>query len=341
MDIAPKERPHSVLQVSDLQKSDIEKILKLASMRQAPQVFAGRGAALIFEHPSARTRNAAEMAVFQLGGHPISIAGAEIGIDRRESAEDIARVLARYHCLIGARVASHETLVRMNKAISETGTTVPVVNLLSNRDHVTQALADLMTIKQKFDDISAIKVAYIGDPNNVCYSLAQMASIMGFSLQIAAPEKYLEKTDFLCLGSGTGSEQGAFWVGSTASREKNFDQNAATENNIMAFTDPYRAVKNADVLYTDVFVSMGEEKLAEEKRRDYKAYVINKDLLEHAAGHAVVMHCLPAHRGEEITAEVLEGPKSIVFDQAENRMHAMRGLFAYLLGASSDTDAES
>ncbi len=328
MDSFVSDRPQRVLEVSDLTKTDIENILNLSLLKQPSQVFAGKGAALIFEHPSARTRNAAEMAVFQLGGHPVSIAGAEIGIDKRETAEDVARVLARYHSLIGARVARHDTLVRMADALSSAGSNVPVVNLLSDKDHVTQALADAITIKQNFGDLSAVEVAYIGDPNNVCHSLCQMAKKLGFSLRVAAPEKYLEKAHFL---DAFLREDTLERVPASLGTEEHVAESAAG-GTVSLFTDPAEAAENADVLYTDVFVSMGEENSAE-KKSDYSGYGISRNLLSHAAEHALVMHCLPAHRGEEIEAEVLEGPRSVVFDQAENRMHAMRGLFAYLLGA--------
>jgi len=328
-------RPRHVLEVSDLTKADIENILTLASLENPQRVLDGKGVALIFEHPSARTRNAAEMAVFQLGGHPITISGNEIGIDKRETAEDIARVLARFHSLVAARVADHNSLVRMADAIDHSTKHVPVVNLLSNRDHVTQILADMLTIKQRFATIEKVKVAYIGDPNNVCYSLFHAAKILGFELSISSPYKYLRSAKFISdsLSDDKGDRLGEYLYDKQKTPAGDgFFQKAG--ENISLYTNPLEAAKNADVLYTDVFISMGEETMGQEKKRDFENYIIDSGLVAHAKKTAIVMHCLPAHRGEEITSEVLEGSQSAVFDQAENRMHAMRGLFAYILGGA-------
>ncbi len=333
--------PHHVLEVSDLSERDIYNILELSGDKNPQPVLKGKGVALIFEHPSARTRNAAEMAVFQLGGHPITISGQEIGIDKRETAEDIARVLARFHSLIGARVTDHNVLTRMASAVDRSDKYVPIVNLLSDRDHVTQVLADLLTIKQRFGTIKDVNVTYIGDPNNVCSSLFHAAKIMGFGLAIAAPDKYLQKAVFIReafqSSHNRDSEQLPGNMGAS-SHEIKWGFPLKSAENISIFDDPFLAVQNADVLYTDVFVSMGEEEIALEKRRDFKGYTIDKNLLEHAKKTSVVMHCLPAHRGEEISDEVFESPKSLVFDQAENRMHAMRGLFAYLIAGYGSTE---
>jgi len=324
MDGVMLSRPRHVLEVSDLTKADIENIIAISSLKNPERVLDGQGVALIFEHPSARTRNAAEMAVFQLGGHPITISGNEIGIDKRETAEDIARVLARFHSLIAARVADHNTLIRMADAIDNSTRHVPVVNLLSDRDHVTQILADMITIKQRFSTTEKIKLAYIGDPNNVCGSLFYAAKILGFELSISSPYQYFLQAKFIS-GFLSDEEQ------KTHPGDGFFQQ--VTEN-ISLYTNPLAAVENADVLYTDVFVSMGEESIAQEKKKDFENYIIDTDLVAHAKKTAIVMHCLPAHRGEEITGEVLESAQSVVFDQAENRMHAMRALFAYILGGT-------
>ncbi len=297
-----------VLSIGDLSGAEIERVLELASCPEPPQLLTGRGVALIFEHPSARTRNSSEMAVVQLGGHPVTIRGEELGFDLRESVEDIARTLGGYYAAIGARVARHATLERMSGALDAMGAGVPVVNLLSEREHPTQALADLLTIAQCKGEPARCTVAYIGDANNVCRSLGLALAALGSSLRVAAPPGY----------TPTPEDRAAV---------------AALGGQLLLYDSPEEAARGADVLYTDVWVSMGEEAEAEAKRRAFAGYTISEALLGLAAPEAIVMHCLPAHRGEEISAEVIEGAQSRVFQQAENRMHAMRGLLAFLLGA--------
>jgi ornithine carbamoyltransferase len=296
-----------VLSMADLSEIDVAEILDLAERVNPPVALAGRGMALLFEHPSARTRNAAEMAVFQLGGHPVTIRGEEVGFDRRESLEDLARVLTGYYAGIGARVARHQSLERMVAAIDASGAEVPVLNLLSEREHPTQALADLLTIRQCFGRLAGCTVAYIGDANNVCRSLSFALARAGGRLRVASPAGYGPEVEDVSATAELGGE-------------------------LIVCDSPEEAARGADVLYTDVWVSMGEEAEADAKRRAFSGYTINDALLGLADPDAIVLHCLPAHRGEEITAEVLEGPRSRVFLQAENRMHSMRGLFALLFG---------
>jgi ornithine carbamoyltransferase len=299
---------HHVLTMGDLTPADVTTILDLAEEKSPPRVLDGRGAALVFEHPSARTRNAAEMAVVALGGHPVTIRAEEVGLDRRESSEDVARTLACYHAMIGARVAHHEVLERMARTLDAAGISVPVINLLSDREHPTQVLADLLTIRQCLGGLEGRVVTFIGDANNVCRSLAFGCALTGARMRICSPA--------------------GFTFG-----EEDLGRALAFGGAVSVVDSPEEAATGADVLYTDVWVSMGEEGGAEEKRRAFHGFTIDADLVARAAPEAIVLHCLPAHRGEEITSQVLDSPASRVWLQAENRMHAMRGLFAHLFGA--------
>ena len=299
---------HHVLDVCDLSCTDLHGVLDLAAAAPGAigPVLAGRGVALVFERPSARTRNASEMAVVALGGHPLTIRGDEVGIDRRETAEDVARTLACFHSVICARVADHSTLTRMAGALDAAGVGVPIVNLLSDRAHPCQALADLLTLRQQFGELAGRTVAYVGDANNVWRSLAIACAMTGVRLRTAAPEGYGPDPDDVALVVEAGGE-------------------------LELTSEPVEAVAGVDAVYTDVWVSMGQEEEAALRRRAFAGFTVDADLLA-AAPDAVVLHCLPAHRGEEIAADVLEGPRSLVWRQAANRMHAMRGLLAWIAG---------
>jgi ornithine carbamoyltransferase len=311
------------LDVDDLSCDDLDDVLAMASLpvAEVPRVLAGRGAALLFEKPSARTRSSTELAVVALGGHPVYIQGAEVGIDERETAEDVARTLACFHAVLCARVIDHGVLVRMAGAFdsppaSRSGPTpddgdrfpvpVPVVNLLSDRAHPCQALADLLTLRQVFGSVEGRTVAYIGDANNVWRSLAVAAAMTGIRIRTASPEGYEPDADDLARVARLGGE-------------------------IEVTSDPMEAATGADALYTDVWTSMGQEEEQELRRKAFAGFTIDDDMVGRAAPDAVVLHCLPAHRGEEITAEVFEGPRSVVWRQAANRLHAVRGLLAWLL----------
>ena len=306
------------LDVDDLSCDELDDVLATAALpvAEAPQVLAGRGAALVFEKPSARTRSSTELAVVGLGGHPVYIQGPEVDIDVRETAEDVARTLACYHAVLCARVLDHTTLVRMAGALDASPTPVdgdtfpkpvPVVNLLSDRAHPCQALADLLTFRQVFGNVEGRTVAYIGDANNVWRSLALAAAMSGIVLRTASPEGYGPDADDLARVARLGGE-------------------------VEVTSDPMEAATGADALYTDVWTSMGQEEEQELRRKAFAGFTIDADMLGRAAPDAVVLHCLPAHRGEEITSEVLEGPRSVVWRQAANRMHAVRGLLGWLLG---------
>ncbi len=293
--------------IADLDPVTLARVLDLSEIAHPPRVLDGRGAALVFEHPSARTRNASEMAVFALGGHPVTIRGEEVGLDVREGAEDVALTLASYHSVIAARVAHHEILERMVRALERAGRPTPVINLLSDVEHPTQALADLLTIRQEFGTLAGRRVAFIGDGNNVARSLAFACALAGSDFVIASPEGYELSKEDVARAADLGGH-------------------------IERAASPEAAAEGADVLYTDVWVSMGEEAQRQKKRTDFARYVVDEDLLSRAGPEAVVLHCLPAHRGEEITAAVIDGPRSRVWAQAENRMHSIRGVLLHLFG---------
>jgi ornithine carbamoyltransferase len=241
------------------------------------------------------------MAVVQLGGHPISMQASEVDLGRRETPEDVARVLARYHRVICARVFEHEKLARM-AAVSS----VPVINLLSDDAHPLQALADLLTIQQRFGALEGRTVAYIGDSNNVSRSLALACALTGVAFRFGCPPGYGPSDVELDLISSRGGT-------------------------VSVHDRPVDAADGADVVYTDVWASMGKEDEAESRRRAFEGYTIDASIMEAASPDGVFLHCLPAHRGEEVSAEVIESSRSIVWQQAENRMHTARAALMFLV----------
>ena len=301
------------LDVDDLSCEELDTVLTLAArpVSGLPPVLAGHGAALVFQKPSARTRSSTELAVVALGGHPVYIQGAEVGIDVREPAEDVARTLASFHRVVCARVLDHDVLVRMAGALDAQpgpgrGRPAPVVNLLSDRAHPCQAVADVLTLQQEFGDVAGRTLAYVGDANNVWRSLAVGASMVGMVLRTATPEGYGPDPDELARLAGLGAQ-------------------------VELTGDPEEAVAGADAIYTDVWTSMGQEEEAAARRAAFAGYTVDEDLVGRAAPDVVVLHCLPAHRGEEITSAVLDGPRARVWQQAANRLHAMRGILGFLL----------
>jgi ornithine carbamoyltransferase len=296
-----------LLEIDDLSPTELRQVLAMATESAPPQVLAGKGAGLVFEKPSTRTRNSMEMAVVQLGGHPVYIRPEEVGIDTRETAEDVVRTLACYHSVVAARVFEHQKLERM-AALN----VVPVVNLLSDTAHPMQALADLLTIQQLFglgDEGSPGDrpvVAYVGDANNVWRSLAIGCSMLGLESRVASP-------------SGYGPNEG------------DLDRVKAAGSEPKVLARPEEAVEGADVVYTDVWTSMGQEDEKAERLAAFEGFGVDGDLVAGLTDRGVFLHCLPAHRGEEVTHEVMEGDRSQVWLQAENRMHAARGLLAWLL----------
>ena len=289
------------LEVDDLDAAELAAVLDLSEQAAPPPVLAGRGMALLFEKPSLRTRSATEMAVVQLGGHPVSVRGEEVDVDVREPAADVARVLSRYHAVIGARVFAHARLEQMAAAAE-----VPVVNLLSDQSHPCQALADLLTLRRRWGDLAGRTVAYVGDGNNVCQSLMLAGALAGLRVRVATPAGFAPAPGVVARAAQLGGT-------------------------VELTTEPAQAVAGADAVYTDVWASMGKEDEAEHRRVAFSGFTVDEGLLAGARPDAVFLHCLPAHRGEEVAAGVVDGPRSVVWEQAGNRMHAVRGLLVFLL----------
>ena len=298
-----------LLDVTDLTGDEVRQILALA---EAPgeslgRPLAGRGAALIFEKPSNRTRHSMEMAVSQLGGHPIYTRGEEVGFDSREPVEDVARVMEGYHALIAARVFDHLTVTRMAAVVD-----VPVVNMLSDRSHPLQALADALTMQQCLGDLAGQTVAYVGDFNNVARSLAEIAALVGMHVRFACPHGFdaplaeLERFELLGAPSVEQSHR------------------------------PADAVAGAHAVHTDTWVSLRQETEKQERLHQFEGYTVDGEMMALADPTAVFMHCLPAYRGIEVSAEVIDGPQSVVFRQAHNRLHAARGAIAFLFAAETE-----
>jgi ornithine carbamoyltransferase len=294
------------LEVDDLSPTALTRVLDRAEAwkaapEQVDRVLLGEGVALIFEKPSARTRSSTEMAVVGLGGHPIYIRPDEVGFDVRESVEDIARTLACYCSVLAARVFDHQTLYRMADAVD-----VPVVNLLSDRGHPCQAIADLLTLRERLGSLDGRRLVFVGDGNNVAASLAFAAALTGMELVVASPPGYELDDEIVDRARNVGGV-------------------------VDVVNDPFDAVKNADAVYTDVWTSMGDEDQTEVRREAFAAYQVNAQLLAASGNDPLFMHCLPAHRGEEVTSAVLESASSVVWQQAVNRMHAARALLPELL----------
>jgi len=300
-----------VLEIDDLTAEELVAVLDLAEQPDPPPVLAGQGVALVFEKPSNRTRNSTEMAVVQLGGHPVSMQAVEVGLDTRETAEDVARSLGSYHRIVCARTFAHGTLERMAAALDGAGMAVPVVNLLSDQAHPCQALADVLTIRAEIGSLEGRTVSWVGDANNVARSLALAVVRLGGRIQLAGPEGFT--FDDITLGR----------------------IRAAGPGEIEVFESPEAAVIGSAAVATDVWASMGQEDEAEARRRAFDGWTVTAALLELAAPGGILLHCLPAHRGEEVAADALEGPRSRVWRQAVNRMHAARGLFLWLAGAGA------
>lgn len=291
-----------LLAVDDLSPGDMRDVLAIARGHSGERPLAGKGVGLIFEKPSARTRHSTEMAVVQLGGHPSYITGAEIGLDVRESVEDVVRTLAGYYVVLGARVYRHATLERMKEINA-----VPIVNLLSDRAHPLQALADLLTIGDELGGLDGRTLAYIGDANNVWRSLGKAALMMGMKVRMAAPSQFApdpeEAASLVAYGGGP-----------------------------TVTTSPFEAVAGADVVYTDVWTSMGDEGQSDVRERAFADYTVTPELMAEAAPGAIFMHCLPVHRGQEASAAVVDGPQSRIWRQAANRLNASRGYLQWLVG---------
>jgi ornithine carbamoyltransferase len=296
------------LSVADLSAQEIQQLLvralELKRFRTSEQPLNGRTAGLVFQKPSLRTRVSFEVAMLQLGGHAIYLSPAEVGLGQREGAVDVARVLSRYVDTIVARVFLHSDVVALAEYAS-----VPVINALSDREHPCQILADLLTLYERRGSLEGLHLAYVGDGNNVAHSLALAAPGLGIQLRFACPDGY-EPDGGIMEQAQAGAPAGA----------------------IELFRDPREAVRGADAVYTDSWYSMGQESEAEARAPAFRRYQLNDELLSLAAPGAIAMHCLPAHRNQEITDSVMDGPASAVYDQAENRLHVQKALLLKLLG---------
>ncbi len=298
-----------LLSIADLNREDIPLLISRAIELKEEgwrHSLSEKVLALVFEKPSLRTRVSFEMAMRQMGGSAIYLSPAEVGLGKREPVPDVARVLSRYVDAIAARTFSHETLELLAQYAD-----VPVINALSDLEHPCQALTDLLTIHEKNGELEGLTLAYVGDGNNVANSLMLASALAGIHFRIAAPAGYQIRDDLLELARSYAMESG-------------------TE--ILCTEDPRQAVNEADIVYTDAWTSMGQEDESEKRRRAFSGYQIDDELLAQAEEGAILMHPLPAHQGEEVARGVLDSPQSVVFDQAENRMHLQKALLAEMLG---------
>ena len=297
-----------LLNVTDLDRSSIERILDLAERPVASldRPLAGRGVALIFEKPSNRTRQSMEIATMQLGGHPVYTRGEEIGFDLRESVEDIGATMSGYHSIICARVFKHAVVERLAAS-----STVPIVNMLSDRAHPLQALADLLTMRQRLGVLAGRSVAWVGDYNNVARSLGEACVMLGMHVRYSAPQGYGPASEELARLDALGA-------GSVDYVER-----------------PEIAVKDVDAIHTDTWTSMGQESERQARLEAFKGFTVTSELMALAAPGVGFYHCMPAYRGVEVSAEVMDGPGSCAIAQGHNRLHASRGLLAHVVGVGS------
>jgi ornithine carbamoyltransferase len=299
------------ISISDLDSVEINRLISSAiDMKSGgwSSLLSEKVLALMFEKPSLRHRVSFEVAMRQLGGHCIYLSPAEVGLGQRESVPDVAHVLSGYVDCIAARTFSHRTL-----EILANYSRVPVINSLSDLEHPCQALADLLTIYEKKGELEGLSLAFIGDGNNVAHSLLLGATLTGMNFRIASPTDYAANEKILNLARQYATESGS---------------------TILCTEDPRQAVSKADIVYTDVWTSMGQESETEKRRRAFAGYQVNSKLLSLAKEDAIFMHDLPAHRGEEVTDEVIDGRQSVVFDQSENKMHLLKALLVEMLGGS-------
>jgi len=295
------------LSIFDLSKKEIFELLELSRNIKLSQknrieqpILRNHTLAMIFEKPSLRTRITFETGMTQLGGHAIYLAPQDIQLGKRETVADAAKNISRWVDMIMARVFAHKTVKELSK-----NATIPVINALSDLEHPCQIMCDLFTILEHKESLKNVTVTYIGDGNNVCNSLIAAASLLNLRLKVATPKGYEPHKEYL--------------------------KNART---VQVYNIPEKAVRNTDIVYTDVWTSMGQENETAQRKKIFAKFQVNKKLLKLAKKTALVMHCLPAHRGEEITADIIDGPQSIVFDQAENRLHTQKALMIWLLQKS-------
>jgi ornithine carbamoyltransferase len=310
MDIQLKGR--SLISLKDLTKEEIEKIIKTAEVLKTQlkigiphPLLKGKTLAMIFEKPSTRTRVSFEVGMWQLGGYALYLSASDLQLGRGETVSDTAKTLSHYVDGIMARVYSHQTIIELAKYSK-----VPVINGLSDYTHPCQGLSDIFTIYEKKKRFQGLKLAYIGDGNNVAHSLIYGCSKVGINIVVASPKGF-EPDEKVVLN---------------AKKEAEFNNSEVTITN-----DPKDAANGADIIYTDVWTSMGQEKERDERLRIFKPYQVNRDLVKLAKKDYIFMHCLPAHRGEEVTDDVADSPNSVIFDQAENRLHTQKAILALIL----------
>jgi ornithine carbamoyltransferase len=301
--------------LADFPSNEIQGLLDLSTRLKQERraggnapILKGKVLAMIFQKPSLRTRVSFDMAMRQLGGDALYLSPTEIGLGKRESIADIARVLSGYVDILMARVFAHEHVLELARWSS-----IPVINGLSDYNHPCQALGDALTIFEKFGTLKGLNVTFIGDGNNVAVSLLHICAKLGANFTIAAPEGFDLNPNALAVGKEIAAQTGS---------------------QIRTLRDPHEAVKNANVIYTDTWTSMGQEEEAQRREAVFPPFQVNLNLVNEADKDAIVMHCLPAHRGQEITDEVADGPHSALFPQAHNRMHAQKAIVARLLGAA-------
>jgi len=301
------------LAISDYSSEELQDMLDLAVKMKAeyfdggnPPLAKGKVMAMIFQKPSLRTRVSFDMVMRHLGGDALYLSPAEIGLGKREAISDVARVISGYVDIVMARVFAHEHITELAEYAS-----IPIINGLSDFNHPCQAMADALTIQEKFGTLKGVNVSYVGDGNNVAASLMYISAKLGANFTIANPEGYDMPAHAIELGRKMAAESGS---------------------SITLLNDPQAAVKDAQVIYTDTWTSMGQEEEAEKRRQIFPPYQVNADLVANADKDVIVMHCLPAHRNEELTDEVADGEHSVIFPQAHNRLHAQKAIVARLLG---------
>jgi ornithine carbamoyltransferase len=293
-----------IVDVVGLGRDSFREILAMSTDAAVASVrpLQGRGVGMIFEKPSNRTRHSMEMAVVQLGGHPVYTRGEEVGFDSRETVEDITRIMAGYHAVLAARVFSHSVIERMVAC-----DVVPVINMLSDVSHPLQALADVLTMEQHIGSVDSLSIAWLGDYNNVARSLAEAVCMLGGSMSLGCPQGYdASDAEIARLTSLGGS--------------------------VRQSSDPLVAVAGAHVVHTDTWISMGQESESVERRKIFSDYCVTADVMAHAERGARFMHCMPAHRGEEVSADVFESPESLVIEQGHHRLTSARGAIAWVIG---------
>src|SRR5512146_2344329 len=311
---APAGTKHDLVSIQDLSSAEITVLLDLATaMKQSPADFrgmlAGKQLVLFFEKPSLRTRLTFESAMNSLGGVSFFVDQTASRLDAREPLSDIAHNLERWVDGVVLRTFAHETVAKMAEYAS-----IPVINALSDFEHPCQALADIMTVREKFGELKGVKIAFVGDGNNVAHSLLLAAAAVGAKISVGTPKGFEPNSGIVAAAKKLAVKTGA---------------------KIHIVNDPAAAVTAADVVYTDVWASMGQEAEASERKKTFAAYQVNDELMAHASKHALFMHCLPAHRGDEVAASVIDSARSIVFDEAENRLHVQKAILGTLIGRAS------